>query len=56
MKKLNAARERLRRVHFKSLGNILLLQEKIAQAWLAEAQVARSSPDRRAIEATTEAH
>jgi hypothetical protein len=33
LKKQNAAQDRLRRVHFKSLGNILVLQEKIARAW-----------------------
>lgn len=37
MKKQNAAQTRLRRIHFKSLGNILMLQERIAQAYLASA-------------------
>ena len=34
MRKQGAAQTRVRRIHFKSLGNILTLQERIARAWL----------------------
>jgi Zn-dependent protease with chaperone function len=34
LRKQNAAQDRLRRIHYKSLGNILALQEKIGKAWL----------------------
>ncbi len=34
LKKQNAAQNRVRRIHFKSLGKILTMQETIAKAWL----------------------
>jgi Zn-dependent protease with chaperone function len=34
LKKQNASQNRVRRVHFKSLGKILTMQETIAKAWL----------------------
>jgi len=34
LRKQNAAQDRLRRIHYKSLGNILALQEKIGKTWL----------------------
>jgi hypothetical protein len=34
LRKQNAAQDRLRRIHYKSLGQILALQEKIAGVWL----------------------
>jgi hypothetical protein len=37
MGQLSEAQERLRRIHFKSLGGILALQERIAERWLREA-------------------
>jgi len=36
MRKQGAAQARVRRIHFKSLGNILTLQERIARAWLSK--------------------
>ena len=38
LKKQNAAQNRVRRVHFKSLGKILTMQEKIAKGWLETPQ------------------
>src|SRR5262249_24568052 len=36
MEQLNAVIVKLRRIHFKSLGGILALQEKIGSAWLEQ--------------------
>ena len=46
MQQLNAVRDRTRRIHFKSLGGILALQERIAEGWFAvNPVVATGSPD-----------
>ena len=35
MNQIGEVQDKLRRIHFKSLGGILLLQEKIGKQWLA---------------------
>lgn len=43
MQQLHSAQERARRIHFKSLGGILALQERIAAAWSSVASTAPAS-------------